>query len=150
MDKTCWLCGTPAVTTCHQCGQPVCEEHLKPIPAPYVDIFGPDGCERCVAWSLEAIERMEKRPKAVVDPPLEERTCAFDGRVFDHALPRCTVCNRPFCPDHGVRYRRKLYIGSPEGYASAFYWEYENRCREHPLDAREEGEWERVEATGDG
>ncbi len=145
MTDTCWLCGAPAITTCHQCGQPVCETHLKPIPEAYVDAFGPDGCERCVAWSLEAIARMEKRPKAVVDPPAEARTCAFDNQVFDQPLPRCSVCNRPFCPDHGTRYRRKLYIGNPEGFTSAYYWEYENRCQDHPLHLWESRGWEKME-----
>lgn len=149
MNETCWLCDAPAVATCHQCGQPVCETHLKPIPPAYADIFGPDGCERCVSRSMETIRRMEARPKAVVEPSSEDRTCAFDGRLFDRALPRCSVCGRPFCPQHGTRYRRKLYIGSPEGYASAYYWEYENRCQVHPLILSESEGWEKIEGYDD-
>ncbi|NPA91038.1 MAG: hypothetical protein GXO55_06280 [Chloroflexi bacterium] len=130
-EHTCWICGAPAVTTCRQCGQPVCQAHLKPIPDAYVDLFGPDGCEVCVTRTLEALDLSPTVARPVVEPPPEERTCAYDGKVFPTVLPTCEVCGRRVCHEHRYRYRRKVYVGS-EDFKSTYYWEYKIRCWEHP------------------
>lgn len=127
----CWICNAPATTTCPQCGQGVCQAHLQPIPEAYTDVFGPEGCEVCVRRTLKDLGLFEKDRRPVLEPPLPERTCAFDGVVYTHALPKCEVCGRQVCAAHRYRYRRKLYVGS-ENFKSAYYWEYKVRCRDHP------------------
>jgi len=140
-NETCWICGAPAVKLCNQCGQPVCAEHLKPIPPEYVDIFGEDGCEVCVTRTLEALSKSPATKKPVVEVDVTERTCAYDGELFDVALPTCEVCGRHVCHQHRYRYRRKLYVGS-EDFHSAYFWEFKIRCWEHPWRLHKLKGWE--------
>ncbi len=147
-EERCWICGAPAVKRCPQCGQPVCEAHLKPIPEEYAEIFGPEGCEVCVTRTLELLELTPRFEPPVVEAPEEERTCAYDGRVFPVALPTCEVCGRHVCKDHRFVYRRRIYVGS-EDFKSAYYWEYKVRCWEHPWRWYKLKGWERAPDEGD-
>ncbi len=142
--EQCWICGAGTEQKCPQCGQPVCSKHVRPIPAEYVDVFGPEGCEVCVRRTLKDLGLLEKDVRPVLEPPLPERTCAYDGIVYKEALPRCEVCGRHVCAAHRHRYRHKLYVGS-EDYKSAFYWEYKVRCWEHPWRWYRLRGWERME-----
>ncbi len=144
----CWICGQPAERTCPQCGQPVCEAHIRPIPEAYQDVFGTEGCEVCVTRTLKDV-RPDTAPRAaVVQAPPVDRTCAYDGEEFDEALPRCEVCGRHVCPKHRHRYRRKLYVGSEE-FKSAYYWEYKVRCWEHPWRWYRWRGWEKMDESGE-
>ncbi len=130
MAEKCYICGAPATAHCPICGRPICDEHKVEFPPEYREAFGEYACTNCYAEAMDLIEKDLERQAKRKKQPVELRTCAICGRVFENVLPRCSVCGRPVCKEHRVRYRKKFYFGSP-GPERAWYWDRDVRCVDH-------------------
>jgi hypothetical protein len=130
MSEKCHICGKEATTTCPLCGRPICDEHKKEFPPELQDAFGPYACTACYDEVTGLIEKDRARQAKRKKQPVELRTCAICGKTFKTVLPRCSVCGRPVCHDHRMRYRKKFYSGSP-GPERAWYWDRDVRCLDH-------------------
>ena len=130
MSEKCYICGKPATSTCPLCGRPICDDHRKDFPPDLQPAFGPFACDNCYNEAMNLLEKDRERLTKLKKHPVEDRTCAICGRVFKTVLPRCSVCDRPVCFEHRVRYRRKFYFGSP-GPERAWYWDRDVRCVDH-------------------
>ncbi len=129
----CYLCGAPAIDHCPQCRRPVCDADRVLLDEELRPLFGSDACTECASSARHDLARDESQWARKRDRDQPHRTCGLCGRESQQVLPYCTRCGRHLCPEHTVRYRRRFRFGARDGAEAAWYWDYEVRCPDHPI-----------------